>query len=108
MADLDDDDDDVEKTQIFLRPSSGGMAPPPKPAEQANEVNLKPQAPAAESSNVDFDITGSHTAPTTPVTDAAPKPAPRPASQPAQSGSNGLLVVLVLVAIALVGYLIVR
>ena len=94
------DEDDHEKTQIFLRPGNSAAAAPPKPEEKAHEVVLKPARKAADTTQtaVDFDITGEHHA-----TGAATKPAAKPAVAPSKSSALGLIVgavAAVIVAVA--------
>ncbi|MGE0861509.1 MAG: hypothetical protein AB7I01_13455 [Gammaproteobacteria bacterium] len=127
---MSDDDQDFEKTQIYLPPGKGG-AGQTHASKPLHEVLLKPQKGSvpAEAPSLDFDITGA--APPAPQDSAAvdfditgaddvnpvPPPAPRaakaaappppPAPAPAP-GSNLGLVIGALVVLAIIAFLVLR
>lgn len=116
------EENDSEKTQIFLRPAGSAAPTPPRPAAPEREVLLKPpKPPAVDTTNLDFDITGSgeaseHAAASAPAAQASPAaPAARPQAQaaapaaPAKSSSAGLVIgMLVVVAVAVAVYVFLR
>lgn len=127
---MSDDDQDFEKTQIYLPPGKGG-AGRSQASKPLHEVLLKPQKDAApvEAPSVDFDITGA--APPAPQDSAAldfditgageaspaPPPAPRsakaaappPPSAPAPAPKSNLgLVIGALVVLAIIAFFALR
>ncbi|MGE0483993.1 MAG: hypothetical protein AB7Q81_07625 [Gammaproteobacteria bacterium] len=87
------DEDDHEKTQIFLRPANSAAPAAPKPEEKAHEVVIKPARKAGDETRtaVDFDVTASGRA----------QP-PAAQSAPPKKSSGGLMTAVAVVAIVAV------
>lgn len=107
---MSDEEQDFEKTQIYLPPGKG-EAPRPQVSKTNHEALLKPTRETAVKSGVklDFDITGE-----LPPAAAAPKDPPpaRPTAvaAPAASGTGSALMIATVVAlvVALGAYLLLR
>lgn len=108
---MDEDDNDHEKTQIWL---PGGELPKPKrPAAAEHEVLLKPaRKPSAEQTKVDFDITTGSAASTPSaapegktVTGKAAPPVPPPQKKSALGWTAAVVAALV---ILVAGFMLMR
>ncbi|MEX2482325.1 MAG: hypothetical protein WD928_15815 [Gammaproteobacteria bacterium] len=108
---MDEDDNDHEKTQIWL--PGGELPKPKKPTAAAHEVLLKPaRKPPAEQTKVDFDITTGSAASTTTAaperkTEAGKAAPPVPGAQN-QSALGWITVVVAVLVILVAGFLLTR
>lgn len=110
----DDDENEADKTQIFL-PGGTPLTPPGagKKEEDAG-VLLKPESKAAGSDTVvDFDITAGETAEidhtaTTQVSQPATPPPPPVAASSSSSSAGTVITIIILGAIAALGYFLLR
>jgi hypothetical protein len=85
------DEDDNEKTQIFLRPAGEATPAPPTASAPAHEVVIKPARKAADKTRtaVDFDVTASGA--TGEVASARPR-ATGDAAAPQANSSRGIVI----------------
>lgn len=100
----DDDEDEMEKTQIFL-PGGSNPVPTPKPATSEDDtgVLLKANAGDKTQTSVDFDITAGSSETTTQPRESTPPPVAA-----SSSSSGGLVTVIVIAVLAGLAFLLLR